>query len=93
MNKAALFAPALGLLLIAGGADAVSYPVTLDRPCTTYRLTRDSGPYLQLQCLSGTNYVTVLTVVDPTCPKTSWADSKDGNGNITLTCKGPRLTR
>jgi hypothetical protein len=93
MRRAALFGSVLGLLLVAGAADAAS--ITFPRPCanTNYRLSRDSGPELVMQCLQGTTYVTVLTIVDPTCPKTSWADSKDVNGNITVTCKGPRLTR
>jgi hypothetical protein len=93
MNKAALYGPALGLLLIAGAADAGSYTVPLNPPCPSYRLNRDGGPELLLQCLQGTSWVTVLHVVDPTCPKTSWVDAKDVNGNITVTCKGPRLTR
>jgi len=93
MNKTALFGPAFGLLLFAGVADASS--ITFDRPCanTNYRLNRDGGPELLLQCLEGTTYVTKLTIVDPTCPKTSWSDTKDVSGNITITCKGPRLTR
>lgn len=91
MNKTALFASALGLLIVAGTADAGS--ISFDRPCVNYRLNRDGGPQLLVQCLQGTNYVTVITIVDPTCPKTSWVDGKDSNGNITVTCKGPRLTR
>jgi hypothetical protein len=91
MTRAALFGSALGLLMVAGAADAGS--ITFDRPCANYRLNRDSSAQLLLQCLQGTTYVTVLTIVDPSCPKTSWVDSKDINGNITVTCKGPRLTR
>ncbi|MEP6942064.1 MAG: hypothetical protein ABI981_03970 [Betaproteobacteria bacterium] len=91
MKRAALFASALALLIVAGAADAGS--ISFDRPCLNYRLNRDGGPQLLLQCLQGTTYVTVLTILDPTCPKTSWADSKEANGNITITCKGPRLTR
>lgn len=92
MKRAPLFAAALGLLVIAGAADAGS--ISIDRPCTNYRLNRDgSNPQLLLQCLQDTSYVTVLTIDDPTCPKTSWVDTKDANGNITVTCKGPRLTR
>ncbi len=91
MNKAAMYGLALALLVVAGAADAAS--IWFDRPCANYRLNRDGGPELVLQCLQGTTYVTVLTIVDPTCPKTSWVDSKDANGNITVTCKGPRLTR
>ena len=91
MKRAALFGSLLGLLLIAGTADAGS--ISFDRPCANYRLNREGGPQLLLQCLQGTTYVTVLTIVDPTCPKTSWVDSKDVSGNITVTCKGPRLTR
>jgi len=91
MNKTATYGLMLALLVVAGAADAGS--ITFDRPCANYRLNRDGGPQLLLQCLQGTTYVTVLTIVDPTCPKTSWADSKDVNGNITVTCRGPRLTR
>lgn len=91
MKRLALFGSVLGLLMVAGAADAGS--ISIDRPCTNYRLNRDGGPELLLQCLEGTAYVTKVTIVDPTCPKTSWAESKDINGNITVTCKGPRLTR
>ena len=91
MKKAALFGAALGLLMVVGAADAGS--ISFGRPCLNYRLNRDGGPQLVVQCLQGTTYVTVLTIDDPSCPKTSWVDSKDANGNITITCKGPRLTR
>jgi hypothetical protein len=91
MKRAAVFGSMLGLLLVAGAADAGSYAIP--RPCANYRLNRDGGPQLLLQCLEASGYVTYVTLVDPTCPKTSWSESKDANGNITLTCKGPRLTR
>ena len=100
MKSCALFGSVLGLLLVAGAADAVSYDLHMVDSqfnayrCANYRLTRQGGPELLLQCLEGSTYVTYLTIVDATCPKTSWVGSSvDGNGNFTITCKGARLTR